>query len=342
MKKIVCLGTSHTYGGANERNYTFDEGWPGQLSSYLDKQGIDNYVYNGGESSFSSYFYPTKILNFYNEYKPDMFIIEIPDIDKVDVEISSAITGYYINKDGGRDGEPYHPIYSRQRVLTKDWEKGEQYNWLNRKSISKGEAVDFYHGADTTKNIREFFKGHDTPTLRAFYESSSLGDHERDNVKKKFKELYKALGRNDEHFKNMLVYCYFHSLFLDMSDSEIAGYLATTMNIINTLKMLGCKFLLFSHVPKRYLDHFIYKETYKNVMGKPEYWINGDVDWDFRKWVEEKAKTREEYEKMKSDKVHFHPWVYTMLIDEVFGPQVAKKLTESITSENKDRFKVRL
>ena len=57
MKKIVCLGTSHTYGGAEEYDYTFYEGWPGQLSKYLEEQGIENYTYNGGESSFSSYFY---------------------------------------------------------------------------------------------------------------------------------------------------------------------------------------------------------------------------------------------------------------------------------------------
>ena len=107
MKKIVCLGTSHTYGGAEEYDYTFYEGWPGQLSKYLEEQGIENYTYNGGESSFSSYFYPTKIINFYNEYKPDMFVIEVPDIDKVDVEISSAITGTYIKKQ-----KDYHPIYS--------------------------------------------------------------------------------------------------------------------------------------------------------------------------------------------------------------------------------------
>ena len=37
-------------------------------------------------------------------------------------------------------------------------------------------------------------------------------------------------------------------------------------------------------------------------------------------------KPQEEWEKMKSDKVHFHPWVYTMLIDEVFGPEILRKL----------------
>lgn len=325
MKKIVCLGTSHTYGGAEEYDYTFYEGWPGQLSKYLEEQGIENYTYNGGESSFSSYFYPTKIINFYNEYKPDMFVIEVPDIDKVDIEISSAITGTYINKQ-----KDYHPIYSRQRVLTKDWKKGKGYAWPNRKSISKGEAVDFYHGSDTTKNIKDFFKGHHTVTMEAFYGSVGLGDHERENVKSKFNELYTALGRDDDSFKNMLIYCYFHSLFIDASDSEMAGYMANTMNIINTLKMLGVKFVLWSHVRKQYLDHFIFEETYKDIIGKPEYWLNGDLTWNFRKfcnkWAREESNPKEFFETMKSDKIHFHPWVYTRFINEMMGPQVLDKL----------------
>ena len=332
MKKIVCLGTSHTYGGANERNYTFEEGWPGQLSKYLKDNGVDNYVYNGGESSFSSFFYPTKIINFYNEYKPDMFVIEVPDTDKVDIEISSAITGHYIQKHGGRNKEPYHPIYARQRVLTQDWEKGEQYNWPNRKSISKGEAVDFYHGADTTVKIKEFFKGETGRAVQEFYESASLGDHERDNVKKKFNELYTALGRNDDNFKAMLAYCYFHSVFIDQSDFEISCYLANLMNIINTLKMLNVKFCLHSHVNRHHwLDHFIWKETYQPIIDKPDYWMAGKMDWSVKKWAYKKAESKggnvdEEIKKMHSDKVHFHPWVYTMLVDEVFGPEILKKL----------------
>ena len=96
----------------------------------------------------------------------------------------------------------------------------------NLKSISKGEAVDFYHGADTTVKIKEFFKGETGRAVQEFYESASLGDHERDNVKKKFNELYTALGRNDDNFKAMLAYCYFHSVFIDQSDFEISCYLA--------------------------------------------------------------------------------------------------------------------
>tara|TARA_B100001027_G_scaffold204228_1_gene166256 strand:- start:646 stop:1620 length:975 start_codon:yes stop_codon:yes gene_type:complete len=323
MHKIVCLGTSHTFGGGNGIPYSFDEGWPGHLSKYLERHNIDNFVYNGGESSFSSFFYPTKILNFYNEYKPDMFVIEIPDTDKVDLEISSHITGTYINKQ-----KDYHPIYSRQRVLTKNWERGEQYGWPNRKSISKQECVDFYHGADTTASVRDFFKGKTTWTIEGFYRNASLSDHERDNVKQKFNELYKALGKNDEQFKNMLIYCYFYSVFMDMSDTDISNYLSNMMNIINTLKSLNVKFLLFTHCDKQYDENHVYKDTYKSVLDKPDYWLNEKMDWSFINWAKQMAGNKTTFDNMHSDKIHFKPQVYSMFTKELLGPQVVKKLKE--------------
>ena len=323
MKKIVCLGTSHTFGGAEGVPYSFDETWPGQLSSFLQNNSIDNYVYNGGESSFSSFFYPTKILNFYKEYKPDMFIIEIPDTDKVDVEISSHITGTYINKQ-----KDYHPIYSRQRVLTKDWERGEQYAWPNRKSISKQECVDFYHGADTTASVKNFFKGNTTWTVESFYKNANLSDHERDNVKQKFNELYKALGSNDEQFKNMLVYCYFYSVFMDMGDMDVSVYLANMMNIINTLKSLNVKFILFSHCGKQYLDNHVFKDSYEDVVTKKEYWLNGNFEWSFRKWAKEIAKDEKTYKESYADKIHFKPYVLKQFVNELLGPQTITKIKE--------------
>ena len=327
MKKIVCLGTSHTYGGAEAKDYTFYEGWPGQLSKYLETSGIENYVYNGGESSFSSFFYPSKIINFYNEYKPDMFVIEVPDTDKVDVEISSNITGTYINKQ-----KNYHPIYSRQRVLTKDWVKGKQYNWPNRKSISKQECIDFYHGSDTTADVRNFFKGDIPWAVESFYKNANLSNHERDNVKEKFNELYKALGHNDEQFKNMLIYCYFYSVFMDKSDTDVSNYLANLMNIIHTLKEFDVKFLLFSHCNKQYIEpgwiSHIWTDTYEKIINKPSYWLNDDINWSFIDWAKKKAEDKETFLNMHSDKIHFKPEVYTMFIDELLGPQVVNKLKE--------------
>jgi len=321
MQKIVCLGTSHTYGGANGDAYSFDQGWPGQLSRYLNNLDVENYVYNGGESSFSSFFYPTKILNFYNEYKPDMFIIEVPDTDKVDVEISSHITGTYINK-----SPDYHPIYSRQRVLTKDWERGKQYGWPNRKSLSKQECVDFYHGADTTASVRDFFKGKTTWTVESFYKNINLSDHERDNVKKKFDELYKALGNNDEQFKNMLVYCYFYSVFMDMGDVDVSNYLSNLMCIINTLKSLDVEFLLFSHCYKQYLENHIYQDTYEPYLNNSDYWLTDNIKWNFINWAKTKAGSKRAFDEMHSDKIHFKPEVYGTFVDELLGPRTIKQL----------------
>ena len=60
------------------------------------------------------------------------------------------------------------------------------------------------------------------------------------------------------------------------------------MNIINTLKSLDVKFLLFSHCGKQYLDHRVYKDTYADVIDKKEYWLDGDIDWAFLDWAKKK------------------------------------------------------
>ena len=96
--------------------------------------------------------------------------------------------------------------------------------------------------------------------------------------------------------------------------------------------MLNVKFCLHSHVNRHHwLDHFIWKETYQPIIDKPDYWMAGKMDWSVKKWAYKKAESKggnvdEEIKKMHSDKVHFHPWVYTMLVDEVFGPEILKKL----------------
>ena len=100
MIKIACLGTSHTAGMDENRNkFEFDDSWPGILSKYLTKHNIDNYIYNAGEPGAPLDFYPTKILNLYNEFKPDMFIIEVPDTDKIDIDMSPARQAIQLKKE---------------------------------------------------------------------------------------------------------------------------------------------------------------------------------------------------------------------------------------------------
>ena len=152
--------------------------------------------------------------------------------------------------------------------------------------------------------------------------------HERDNVKQKFNELYKALGNNDEQFKNMLIYCYFYSVFMDMSDMDISLYLANMMNIINTLKSLNVKFLLFSHCGKQYLDNHVFEDSYKDILAKKQYWLNEDIDWAFIDWAKQEAGSKEAFSEMHSDKIHFKPEVYTTFMNKLLGPQVINKLKE--------------
>ena len=44
------------------------------------------------------------------------------------------------------------------------------------------------------------------------------------------------------------------------------------------------------HCGKQYLDHFIFEETYKDIIGKNKYWLNGDID--FRKFCNKWAKKK--------------------------------------------------
>ena len=148
-----------------------------------------------------------------------------------------------------------------------------------REKSFKQECVDFYHGADTKASVRDFSKGKTTWTIESFYRSASLSEHERDNVKKKFDELYKALGNNDEQFKNMLIIVTFIPVFMDMSDTDISNYPSNMMNIINTLKSLEVKFLLFTHCDKQYNENSVFTDTYKSVLDKPQYWLNETMDW---------------------------------------------------------------
>ena len=103
------------------------------LSNYSTSSGVHNYVYNGGERSFL-FLIPTKILNFYKEFKPDMFVIEVPDTDKVDVEIPSVSLVHILTSK-----KIIVPIYpARQRVLIHKIGKKENSTvGPNRKSMSQ-------------------------------------------------------------------------------------------------------------------------------------------------------------------------------------------------------------
>ena len=72
--------------------------------------------------------------------------------------------------------------------------------------------------------------------------------------------------------------------------------------------------------------HLFFEDSYKEVIAKEQYWLNGDIDWAFIDWAKQKAGSKDAFDKMHSDKIHFKPEVYTMFINELLGPQVQKKI----------------
>jgi hypothetical protein len=304
MQNIVCLGTMHTFGGQKTTQYEFDQTWPGLLGKWLQDHGVDNYVYNGGESAFSINYFPYKILNFYKEYKPELFIVELPIIDKIDAEISPAITGDYINQK-----EDYHPIYSRQRVLTKDWSKGEPYIWPNRISISKQEALDHYL---SDKSNKDLFKGHITSEFQSFMQDLDIGDHERKNVNFKFERLKNVLD-SEKNLALVDKYFYFYSMFMDESDTDMILYLNNVLNIINTCASLGVKLLLLNVNRPNFVKHYLYEETYKTHIDKSELWIEGPT-WFMKNYYR------------VSDGGYFESEDWQHCIDTVIGQKVKETL----------------
>ena len=200
MIKIACLGTSHTSGIDENRNrFTFHDSWPGFLSKYLTKHNIDNYIYNAGEPGAPLDFYPTKVLNLYDEFKPDMFIIEVPDTDKIDIDISDTITGDPIEK-----RRKYHKVFSRQIVTTKDWIKGREQKY--KVNFAKAECVDFYYKGIDKKDIEIGFKGKPSSVIEQFYQSFNIDDRIKDIVSGKFDRLEKGIGA--KNFPHVLSYLY--------------------------------------------------------------------------------------------------------------------------------------
>lgn len=307
MHNIVCLGTMHTYGGSKTQPFEFHQTWPGHLSKYLDNCNVENYIYNAGESGYSIDYYPFKILNFYNEFNPDLFIIELPIMDKIDVELSPAITGVDICKDPA-----YHPIYSRQRVLTKDWQKGETHSWPNRISINKHEAIDLFHNGKVDDKLFKLFKGYKTGTLQSVESKDGVGDHEKQNVLNKIKKLQPVIG--DDNVRNLITYFYFRSVFMDESDTDFILFLNNILNILNTCLRLNVKILFFNVNKPNFIDHNIYKELYKSLIGNDAFWLE-NIGWYFKKENPESI-----------DDMYFTPDAWKKFVEQRLGTRVVDLL----------------
>ena len=49
------------------------------------------------------------------------------------------------------------------------------------------------------------------------------------------------------------------------------------------------KFLLYKHTPTWFKNHNVFLETYKPLLDNPEYWLTGDMFFNFRDWSKTKA-----------------------------------------------------
>jgi hypothetical protein len=309
MIKIVCLGTSHTAGANAYIEANFEHSYPGLLSQYLDRHNIENYIYNGGQPGVPGDCYPATILNFYNEYKPDMFIIEIPDMDKITLDISPAITG-------------------KEHVFTKDWKRGDQDP--HKVNFAKAEAVDYYFKGVDKKDVELGTKGTPTTVMNNFYKGLRIDDRIRGQVSDKIDSLKGVVGKKRMHI--LYSHLYYKSVMADQSDTEVTVYLANILNMINIFKMLNVKFILYSHCDKEYKHNKIFLETYKQVLETPEYWLTGDINFFFRDWAWKKAtkllpdNPKVAFKNMFADIIHFKLEMYDMFVKELIGPTVIKKL----------------
>ena len=326
MIKIVCLGTSHTTGSNTYVEPNFEHSYPGLLSKYLDRHNIENYIYNGGQPGVPGDCYPATILNFYNEYKPDMFIIEIPDMDKITLDISPAISGKDVKKT-----KEYHPIYSRQLVLTKDWKRGDQDpHHVYKVNFAKGEAIDYYFKDIDKTDVELGAKGQFTTVMKGFYKGLGIDDRIRGQVSEKLDLVKEVVGEKRMHI--LYSHLYYKSVMADQSDTEVMMYLANILNMINIFKMLNVKFILYSHCEKEYKHNKIFLETYKQVLENSEYWLTGDINFFFRGWALKKAtelmpdNPSVAFKNMFADPIHFKLEVYDMFVNDLVGPAVVKKL----------------
>ena len=123
----------------------------------------------------------------------------------------------------------------------------------------------------------------------------------------------------------MLSYLYTKSVLTDGSDTEMTQYLSTILGLINTFKVLGIKFLLYKHTPTWFTHHNVFLETYKPLLDKPEYWLTGNMFFNFRDWTKTKAmENKINWKEMFVDILHFKPYVFEMFVDELMGPAVKK------------------
>lgn len=305
MYKIAMLGTKHTAGGPPDRFEEFPDTLSGVLSKYLNGQNLHTYIYNGGQPSFSIATYPFKILSMHKEYRPDMFIIELPTFDKFDFELNNAITGAYKNKK-----QDYHPIYSLQRVQTQDWTVHNPEHSKYRISLNKTEALALWREKHGDVDLRQKFDHRSTGTLDSFFDEETGLDH----PKRKLNVLREVL--DDETYNAMLSYGYFYSTYIDESETDYINFMNHMLSIINMCKALEVKLLFWNMNRLSIKDSYLYNDYYKETFENPRLWVE-DSDWVFKRFAKQQNIIRkQEYGS------YFSKEAWQIFVDQILGKRV--------------------
>lgn len=316
--RIACFGSSHTEGGLGwAESKDFINSWPGQLHDLLE----DTDVLNAGQSSFSIDFWPTKLLNVIEYYKPTHVLMEINIKEKLDFEISPDLTG-----ESCREDKNYHPLLSRQNVSSPSGRTG-QVNWPNRSSVSPQEAIE-YHNAyyKITRNMDNEHWQNKLPTMiNEMYVDSQDGvitDYERSVVAEKLKDILDSMGNKKGDLEVFLNYLYFRAVYETDSDTNIAYYLQNINNMRMICKEHNIEFLAYTmHWQPNVYESQIYKDNYENLL--KDIWLFEDPKWYMKGWI--KKRFGKLWRDQLVDSIHFHPNTYRTWCEELLIPHLKQK-----------------
>ncbi len=312
--RIVCLGSSHTEGGSSAAGIPkdFENSWPGKLQ---EQTGYD--ILNAGEASYSIDFWPTKLLNVIDYYKPTHLIMEINRPEKLDVEISRDLT-----EKSPQDAKDYHPLLTRQNI-TSATDKTNQRYWPFRTSVSNSEAIDYYtiFNKLNREDVEEYYNGNFPKAVGDAYNELADGvitDIEKSWVADKLNEIVEGMGGHKKDLDLLINYLYFRAVYYAGSDQDMANYFQN----INHMKMIcdvnNIKMYCFTMHKKEWLDNQIYKDNYKKLW--KDIWLFNDINFRLKGWVQERFSDK--YKDTLCDSIHYYPWVWEIWCKEMLVPWV--------------------
>ncbi len=316
--RIACFGSSHTEGGLGwAESKEFINSWPGQLHARL--QNTD--VLNVGQSSFSIDFWPTKLLNVIEYYKPTHVLMEINIKEKLDFEMSSDLTG-----ESCSENKNYHPLLSRQNVSSPDG-RTHQIDWPNRSSVAPQEAIE-YHNAyyEITHNMdKNHWQGKLPTMINEMYldaEDGIITDYEKSVVAEKLEDILESMGNKDGDLEIFLNYLYFRAVYETDSDTNIAYYLQN----INNMRMIcaenNIKFKAYTmHWQPNVYESVIYKENYEKLL--KDIWLFDDVMYSTKRWIQKRW--GKSWREQLCDSIHFKPETYGVWCEEMLIPYLKQE-----------------